>query len=133
MSDQIRASGFRFGESRRNGNKKQITAKFRLEVDESARVSFEGVGNDRSAGVQSRSSHVTKFLRDWDDAERAVSDPPIVPYTKAMQIGSKKPSKRDQNGLVPCPACDGAGWDDCCLCEGGGLVSARAARAYNAN
>lgn len=129
MSDRVQSKGYQFGESRRNGKRKHIQTRYRVDVGDSARVEIEGISNGRAAGVETRSSHVTKFLRDWDEAQRAVSDPPITPYTKEMQVGSKKGAPRDPNKLVPCPACEGAGWEDCYLCGGGGKVAARASKS----
>lgn len=130
MAKKLRVHGHQFIESKRGDSSRQLVNKMLIEIDDDVRYRIEGVSTGRAAELQTRSSHIRKFLLDVDEAARATADPPIVPYTKADQVGPKKAKKLDPNELVPCPACDGVGWEDCFLCSGSGTVTAKAAKAH---
>jgi hypothetical protein len=124
-------SGYQFAESRRARNKRrQLTNKFGFEVGDTAKFRVEGVGTGKHANGETRSPHVMKFLRDFEEASWETSSDFVVPYTKADQVRPKKSARRSPHGQVPCVVCDGAGWEECHLCNGSGEITLKTAKAY---
>lgn len=130
LKEELRIEGHQFVESQRGKNKKRLVNRTLIEVGDDVRVRIEGVGTGRSAEMVTRSAHIRKFLLDADEAARVAADPPIVPYTKAHQVGSKKAKRTAPNEMVECPNCQGEGWLDCFFCNGGSRVTAVQARAF---
>jgi hypothetical protein len=124
-------SGFQFSESRRAKDKRrQLANKFGFEVGDSAKFRVEGVGTGKQANAETRSPHVKKFLRDFEAASWETSSDFVQPYSKADQVGPKKSKRSDPEASITCPACAGAGWHDCSLCDGAKTVPTRIAKGY---
>jgi hypothetical protein len=130
VDEELRSRGVQFLESSRSGSDRNLVNRTTVVVGEDVRYRVEGMGTGLVAEFATRSAHVRRFLLDADAAARATSDPPIVPYTKAAQVGPKKSRGFNPLELVGCPACDGAGWEECCLCNGAGEVPPKTANAY---
>jgi hypothetical protein len=130
----LEIQGHLFAESNNGRQVRRLVNTTRVQVDnDRARYEASGVGNDRHAAVESRSPHVRKFLREVDEANRQTSADIVHPFSKDDQVRSSrgvKARRLDPDELVPCPACNGDGWDECVLCGGEGRCPARAARAY---
>lgn len=127
---KIQWVGMSFLESNRDGDRRHTTNRIEMTAD-AAGVQYRTSGFDtgRDAAVTTGSAHVRAFLTRIDEANRAASA--IIPFTKEMQIGKgKSRERRDPNGLVRCPACEGHAWEDCVLCDGSGECSERAAKAF---
>jgi hypothetical protein len=130
VAEKVRVQGHQFVKSQRGNTERQLVNRTEIEIDEGVRYRIEGVGTGRATELASRSPHVRKFLLDLDEAARVTSSTDVAPYTKADQLGAKRSAKRVSLGPVPCVACDGAGWEDCHLCNGSGRVAAKTAKAY---
>jgi hypothetical protein len=125
----IRMRGFQFMDAQRDGGTRKTANRVRIDVDDTARVEVAGIGTGKTATFVTSSPHVRRFLRDLEAASIETAHNHRAPYTKADQVGVRKSGRRQPDDLVPCPVCDGAGWDDCHLCSGGGRVSIRTAKA----
>ena len=122
--------GHTFWRAKRPGGvPEELTTETAIELDDDGcRWTVAGPGGTHGEAVTTESREVRRYMG------RVATTMARVTRRGEVRSPVPKPTSKQRQlpatAQVPCPACQGAGWFDCELCDGSGVVTHRQAQTW---